>query len=246
MSKLPSKDNISIPAGEVFWQKDGDAFPVSLGHTSKFGWTPSVEFEPVEVSTTGVKTKVAELEKEVSVDISLTLQEMRADIIAMATAGEETVYTQASVTAETAALAGATAGALMKLGYLDVTNVSVEIDGVAATENTDYTVLAAAGRVIVRTPGDYVVTFDAPAITAGKSAIKLLQKTGLEGIFTVVQKNKQGKRYMLEDFRAVLRPSSELMLNSDGSAILNVELSGAGVYNEANPAAPWGTLTELS
>lgn len=248
MSKLPSKSNITIPAGEIFWLPDGALRPVSLGHAKKFGWTPTVSALPIEVSTSGKKTKIGEVEDSVEVAVSLTLQEMRPDVVAMATAGTQNVYTQTAVVSQTITVAGVKAGEVIDLGVLDATVSLVEIGGVATENGAGYTLLGAAGHVIGRVDGDYEITFSGPAILASaeRSVINLLNATGLEGVFTVIQKNEQGKRYMLRNFRATLKPSSEIPLHTDGSALAEIELSGSGVYNEALPLTPWGELVELA
>lgn len=250
MSKLPSRDNISIPAGETFFQPKGAPRAYSLGHIVSFGWTPSVEVEPVYSSITGKRTKIDEIEKDVNVSVSLTLQEMRPDIMGMAMAGKVSNLTQAAASAEVLSVSGVKEGEVIDLGYLDVTSVAVVIDGgmEPAVEGTDYTVLAGAGHVVARADGDYEITFDAPEITAtdARAVIEVLNKTGLEGTFTVIGKNEHGKRYMLRNFVATLQPSSEIPLHSDGSSVLNVELSGSGVYNDAMPNTPWGELVELA
>lgn len=248
MSKLPSRENISIPAGEIFFEPKGAARPYSLGHIASFSWTPSVEVEPVYSSITGVRTKIDEIEKDVNVSISLTLQEMRPDIMGMAMAGAVSSLTQEAAVAETITVTGVKEGEVIDLGYLDATVSDVTVDMNPAEEGSEYTVLKGAGHVIARADGDYEITFDAPAITAtdARSVIQILNATGLEGTFTVVQKNPKGKRYMLRKFRATLQPNSEIPLHSDGSSVMNVEMSGAGVYNDALPATPWGELVELA
>jgi len=248
MSKLPSKSNITIPAGETFWLPDGALRPFSLGHTKKFGWTPTVSALPIEVSTSGTKTKIGEVEDSVEVAISLTLQEMRPDIMAMAMAGTEEIYTQTAVVAQTITVAGVKAGEVINLGALDATVSSVEVGGVATEDGAGYTLMGAAGHVIGRVDGDYEIIFSAPAIlaSASRKVITILNNTGLEGVFTVIQKNPQGKRFMLRNFRATLKPTSEIPLHTDGSALAEIELSGSGVYNEALPLTPWGELVELA
>ena len=248
MSKLPSKSNITIPAGEIFWLPDGALRPYSLGHAKKFGWTPTVSALPIEASTSGVKTKLGEVEDSVEVAVSLTLQEMRADIMAMAMAGTEEVYTQTAVVNQTITVAGVKAGEVINLGVLDATVSSVEVGGVATEDGAGYTLLGAAGHVIARVDGDYEIIFSGPAIlsSAARKVITILNNTGLEGVFTVIQKNPQGKRFMLKNFRATLKPTSEIPLHTDGSALAEVELQGSGVYNEALPLTPWGELVELA
>lgn len=248
MSKLPSKTPITIPAGEIFWLPDGALRPYSLGHAKKFGWTPTVSSLPIETSTTGVKTKIGEVEDSVEVAVALTLQEMRPDILAMATAGTERVYTQTAVVNQTITANGVKAGEVINLGALDATVSLVEVGGVSTEDGAGYTLLGAAGHVIARVDGDYEITYSAPAIlsSAARAAITLLNNTGLEGVFTVIQKNPQGKRYMLKNFRATLKPSSEIPLHTDGSALAEIELSGSGVFNEALPLTPWGELIELA
>lgn len=248
MSKLPSKSNITIPAGEVLWLPDGALRPYSLGHAKKFGWTPTVSALPIEVSTSGTKTKIGEVEDSVEVAVSLTLQEMRADILAMAMAGTEQVYTQTAVVNQTITANGVKAGEVIPLGVLDATVSSVEVGGTATDEGAGYTLLGAAGHVIARVDGDFEITYSAPAIlsSAARTVITILNNTGLEGVFTVIQKNPTGKRYMLRNFRATLKPSSEIPLHTDGSALAEIELSGSGVYNEALPLTPWGELIELA
>lgn len=248
MSKLPSKSNISIPAGEVFFRPDGAQRAYSLGHCKKFGWTPSVETLPIEVSTSGKLMKIGEVENKIEASVSLTLQELRPDVLAMATAGKEVAYVQQAITAYLVTAEGAQPGELIDLGYVDVTDVSVMVDGHPAEEGIHYTVLPAAGQVIVRTAGDFGVDFSAPAITAAnkRASIEILNSTGLRGTFTVIPKNETGKRFMLKNFRAVLRPTAEVPLHSDGSAFVEVELEGSAEYNEALPLKPWGELIELA
>lgn len=248
MSKLPSKSNITIPAGQVFWLPDGALRPYSLGHCKKFGWTPTVSTLPIEVSTSGRKTKIGEIEDSVEVAVSLTLQEMRPDILAMAMAGTQDVYTQTAIVNQTITVTGVKAGEIIELGALDATVSSVEVGGVATANGAGYTLLGAAGRFIARVDGDFEIIFSAPAIltSAARSVITLLNATGLEGVFTVIQVNDQGRRFMLQNFRATLKPSSEIPLHTDGGALAEVELSGSGVYNEALPLTPWGELIELA
>jgi hypothetical protein len=248
MSFLPSKTNITIPAGEVFWLPDGALRPYSLGHCKKFGWTPTISTLPIEVSTSGVKTKIGEAEDSVEVAVSLVLQEMRPDLMAMAMAGTQNVYTQTAVSNQTITVANVRRGEIIELGALDATVSSVEIDGTSTVEGAGYTLLGAAGQLIARVDGDYEVTFSAPAILASaeRSVITILNNTGLEGVFTVVGKNPEGKRYMLRNFRATIKPSTEIPLHSDGSALAEIEMSGSGVYNEALPLTPWGELVELA
>lgn len=248
---LPAKENITIPAGEIFWLPDGALRPYSLGHTESFSWNPTVEVEDVFVPTSGVRTRIGELEKEVMVSVSLVLKEMRPDVMAMAMAGSLGSYTQTDKTAETLTIEGGKKGELVDFGALDVTVSSAMLDnGVddpfAVEAGAGYTLYSAAGKVVLRADGDFEFTYSAPAITSGRSAINIFNKTGLEGVFTVIGKNTQGKRYMLRNFRASLRPDAEIPLLSDGSSIVNVELSGSGVYNEALPLTPWGELIELA
>lgn len=248
MSKLPSKENISIPAGDIFFRPDGAPRAYSLGHCKKFSWTPSIETLAIEVSTSGKLMKIGEVENKIEASVAVTLQELRPDVLAMATAGKQTVYTQTAATAVTINAADAKAGELINLGYLDVTIASVEVDGAPAEEGIDYTVLAGAGQVIVRTDGDFEVIFSAPAISAAnkRAGVELLNSAGLRGTFTVIPKNETGKRFMLRNFRAVLRPTAEVPFHSDGTAFVEVELEGSAEYNEALPAKPWGELIELS
>lgn len=251
MSKLPSKSNISIPAGEVYFRPDGVARPYSLGHCKKFGWTPSVETTPIEVSTSGKLMKIGEAETKVEASVSLTLQELRPDILAMATAGKEVAYTQLAVTDENYADYGVKQGDLIDLGYLDVFAVTVSVDGVPLNEGSEYTLHSSAGQIVMRADlvggADVQVVFSAPAISAanGRAAVQLLNATGLRGVFTVIALNETGKRYMLKNFRAVLRPTSEVPFHSDGTALVEVELEGSAEYNEEMPTKPWGELIEL-
>jgi hypothetical protein len=248
MSKLPSKSNITIPAGEIFWLPDGALRPYSLGHAKKFGWTPTVSALPIEVSTNGTKTKIGEVEDSVEVAVSLTLQEMRADIMAMAMAGTQNVYTQTAVVNQPFTATGVKKGDVINLGVLDATVSGVEVGGVATEEGAGYTLQGAAGYLIARADGDFTGNVSGPAILASaeRAVITILNNTGLEGVFTVIQKNPTGKRYMLRNFRATLKPSSEIPLHTDGSALAEIELSGSGVYNEALPLTPWGELIELA
>lgn len=248
MSKLPTKSNISMPAGEVFFRPDGAPRAFSLGHCKKFGWTPSIETLPIEVSTSGKLMKIGEVESKIEASVSLTLQEMRPDILAMATAGKEVAYTQTVAAAATITVPDVKTGEIIDLGRLNVTSVAVTVDTEKGEDGFDYTLLAEAGQVVARKDGDYSITYSAPAISAidGRTSVQLLNSTGLRGVFTVVGKNETGKRYMLKNFRAVLRPTSEIPFHSYGSAFVEIELEGSAEYNEALPSKPWGELIELA
>jgi hypothetical protein len=250
---LPSGENITILGGELYFQPDGAPRARSMGHVDAFSWTPSIETEPVYAATSGVRKMVKEITREISVAISMTLKEATAANMAAALQGTVSNLVQAAQTAANKVETDLTPGELIELGALNVSNVVVT-DGaatpVALVAGTDYLVNAEAGSILVLTAQAKMdVTFDAPEIVDadGKKVIEVLSnQEGVSGVFTVIGKNTQGKRYKLVGVRANLKPSGDVALLSDGSGVLSIELEGSGVENPANPGKAWGQLISLN
>lgn len=248
MSKIPSKSNITIPAGQVYFMPDGYTRPFSLGHCKKFAWTPSIETLPINVSTSGRNQKIGEVETLVEASVSLTLQEMRADVLAMATAGKVAAYTQTAGT-QTMTFEDVKDGDFLELNGIKLSDIEVQVDGALGINGTHYIELAESGSITARGDAALIeVSFSRPAIVESdnKAVIEILNSVGLRGIFTVVPLNDTGKRFKLQNFRAVIRPTAEIPLNSDGTALAEIEMEGSAEYNEAMPLRPWGELIELN
>lgn len=249
MSYLPSRKNISLPTGEILFQRDGSSRIVSLGYHDKFSWQPSFDTEPVLASNGSSRRQIDEIETNVSVAIRVTLKEMRADIMAMATQGQSAPYIQSAKTAATVEADDVMAGEWLDTKMLDITNVVVTAGGAELVSGVDYTVKAGAGAIwFLKAATNVVVTYDAPAIgeSDARNVISVLQSKGVSGVFTIIGENARGKRYKLAGVAATLRPTSEIPFISDGSSPVVVELEGTGTPNESDPEAEWGRLIELA
>lgn len=247
---LPSREAVTILGGELYFRPDGAARARSMGHVDAFTWTPSIEEEDVYAATSGVRQKIATITREVSVAISATLKELTVANMAIATQGEIGSYTQAAATAANLVEANVVPGEIIELGYLDVTNVVITDGTTPLVAGTDYTVNAEAGTITVRTAQTTMnITFDAPEILAGtRQAIEVFaNQGGVSGVFTIIGKNKQGKRYKLEGVRAKLKPAGDVSFLSDGSAVQLIEIEGSGIDNsDEDPIYPWGRLIALN
>lgn len=247
---LPSSEAVTILGGELLFRPDGAARERSMGHVDSWTWTPSIEEEDVYAATSGIRQKIKTITREVSVSIAATLKELTVANMAIATQGEVSAYTQPAVTAENRIETDVVPGESIDLGYLDVTNVVIT-DGLnPLVAGTDYTVNSEAGTITVRSAqATFDITFDAPEIAAGsRQMIEVFaNQGGVEGVFTIIGKNRQGKRYKLTGVRAKLKPSGDVAFLSDGSSVQTIEIEGSGIDNSnEDPAFPWGRIIALN
>ena len=250
VSYLPSRENISIFGGELYFQPDGAARARSMGHVDAFSWTPSIEEDDVFAATSGQRQKIATIIKETSVSLSLTLKETTIANMAYAVQGIEKPLLQTAKPGATKEETDVVAGEMIELGALAVTNVTVT-DGAAELENgVDYVLNAEAGVITALKPrAVFDVAFDIPAIAEsdGRRVVEVLgSQDGISGVFSVIGKNTQGRRFKLSGVRATLKPSGDVAFLSDGSSVQSIELEGSGIANEALPLTPWGVLTALN
>lgn len=247
---LPNERNVSIFGGELHFQPDGAARSRLMGHIESFTWSLNVEVEEIWSAISGARTKIGERIKEVSAEMSMTLQEASAQNVAYATQGEMVELLQAAITGGAVNATNVVPGEVVDLGALNVSNVAIT-DGVSPlVDGVDYILNAEVGLITVYTAqAQFDVSFDAPEITSadGRTAINILEnQSGISGVFHVIGKNADGKRYAARDLRAILKPSGDLQLLSDGSSFQKVELTGTGTMNPLTPNTPWGRIIPLN
>lgn len=249
-SYLPSRENLSIFAGDLYFQPDGANRARSMGFVESFAWTPSVEIEDVFNANDGIRTKIDEMITEVSVEISMTLQETTITNMAYAMQGKVVDLVQAAQTGTEILSSDVYPGEMVDLGALNVSTVTVSDGTNTLINGVDYVLFAEAGIVSARKAhATFNITFDAPEITNAdnKQVIEVLSnQEGISGVFHVIGRNEKGRRYAFRSFRATLKPSGEVQLLSDGSGLQKVELTGSGIRNEALPLTPWGILQALN
>lgn len=225
MSTAANIKNVRNMSGATYFRELSEPRASNVGHTQSASLTFDIEKEDLLSSITGIRQKYDTEVTLKGASGTLVLRETTARNIAFMTSGEKVVYTQDAVTDEIFSGTGAKKGEMIKLGYQNISDLSIT----GATEGDDYTLDAKAGVLeFISDFGDYGGVFSAPSIAAGeqRAMINILSKPeGITGELTVVQKQKRGgKRFTLVLPRVVIFGDGDLMVSKDESGAVTITL----------------------
>tara|TARA_R110002074_G_scaffold125024_1_gene261871 strand:- start:22093 stop:22800 length:708 start_codon:yes stop_codon:yes gene_type:complete len=218
-----------------------------IGNAPAFVYEPEVENTEHFSSQVGPKVKDADIVLQVGANLSLTLDEITAQNIALVVNGTIGSLIQPAVSEAVVNVGAVISEQVIDIGSLNVTDISfVDNNDVTLVENVDYKVISHESGIYVFTASQngVVATVTAGAIEESekRSIISILSAPeGIEGEFMVVGTGT-GRRLKGTGIYANLKSASGLGLISED--ISQIELTGS-VLRQPGPY-PFGKFEQTN
>lgn len=244
MKPTPSSENLYLGAGSVFFDRfDANGASTGLrhlGNVDTFEITNTVETKEKKNAMDGAKATYAEVVTGSTSELSMTLTEFTKENIALATLGNEAVYTQEEVTTVTDQAVGPAANVKLDvwydLGALNPTVTTVK-QGTSTLDPDAYELNAEAGmiRLLSSYTGENkavegeAITWSGsiPAITEaeGMYVVQGLAAGSIKGRVRYIsaENQTQGPRVMVDVWICGLNPDGALGLIAEDFGSFNMK-----------------------
>lgn len=217
----PDPNNLRIGAANVYFDRfdvNGDSTGYRhVGNCQKFSTTAAVEKLEKKSSMDGTRSTLKEVIIGSSLDITLILDELDAQNLALLLLGEAGTFTQAAATVTAEPINGGVAIVLDRwynLGKIDLSNVDIKQGGPALTLTTDYELDTQNGRVKILSTGGgaaAITTWDGDHGAVSTSLITALSVGNIEGALQLIDAvdMASGIKYKIDVHKVNLTPDGE-------------------------------------